>query len=259
MNESQPGSAAADPSRSDADGRGRPEVASPPNSAPLDAGTEDAALPPDQMLALLDDQQRSFEGQIASFVPAIILAWGIAWLFGFSALWLIDGLSPDFSLPLPVAVTIFVVLIGSAIVISAVLGIRSGRGIRSGSADTFRGVVYGAAWWIGSIAIVVFAQGLAHNGMSSDVGSIYYPVAFVLFAGLMYVIAGAMWHAIPALVLGIWTIIVALSAPFFGYPNHYLVLAVGGGFGFLALAVISFIYLRRLRRAVTHPSGERRG
>ena len=217
--------------------------------------TGDTALTPEAMLTLLEDQRRSVEGQIASFVPAIILSWGITWLVGFGALWLIDGLRPAFALPLPVAVTIFVVLLAGSIVLSAVMGARSGRGLRGNSDDAFQGTVYGATWTIGSIAIYVFALGLTANGMDRELANIYYPVAFVLFTGIMYILSAAMWRAIPMLILGVWTIVVGLAAPFVGYPTHYLLLAVGGGVGFLVLAVASYIHLARLRRATTPDSG----
>lgn len=222
-------------------------------------GADDQPLDPEQMLALLEDQRRSVEGQVASFVPMILLTWGIAWLFGFAALWLIDGLKPAFSIPLTLAVTIFVVLLAIAIAVSAILGFRSGRGMRGNTGDAFQGIVYGLTWAIGAIAILVFGQGLYVNGMSRDLANIYYPVAFVIFAGIMYVISGAMWRAIPALILGLWTILVGLAAPFFGYPTHYLVLSIAGGVGLLVLAIASFIHLARLRRAVATAGEARRG
>ena len=211
------------------------------------------------MLALVNDQRRSVEGQLTSFVPAIVLSWGIAWFLGFSTLWLIDGPAPAFSLPTPLAIAIFATLIGVAVVVSVVLGARSGRGIRENTGDSFQGVVYGISWFIGAVVIVVFAQGLAANGMTLELANVYFPVAFVLFTGLMYVLAGAMWHTVAMLVLGIWTITVGLAAPFLGYPNHYLVLAVGGGAGLFAFAVASFTHLARLRRNVTHSDGTRHG
>lgn len=210
---------------------------------------DDEALPPEAMLALLENQRRSVEGQIAGFVPVIVLAWGITWLFGFGALWLIDGLRPAFALPLPLAVAVFVTLLVGSIALSAILGIRSGRGLRGNPGDAFQGAVYGVTWMIGSVAIYVFAAGLAANGMDRDLANIYFPVAFVLFTGIMYLLSAALWQAVPMLILGIWTIVVGLAAPFFGYPTHYLVLAVAGGIGFLVLAVASFVHLARLRRA----------
>lgn len=225
------------------------------SNAPVD---EESPLDPGQMLALLDKQRRSMEGQMAGFVPHIVLAWGLAWLIGFGALWLIDGLRPGFSLPLVVAVPLFIVLVAGAIAASAVLGIRSGRGIRGSAQEAFQGIVYGLTWMAGGFAIVGLAQGLLANGMPKDLVNIFYPVAFVLFTGIMYLLSAAMWRAIPMIYLGVWTIIVGIVAPFFGYPNHYLVLSLAGGLGLLILAVASYIHLARLRGAVA--AGEvRRG
>lgn len=220
---------------------------------------EDAPLSPEQMLALVGDQRRSFEGQVASFVPAILVVWGLAWLFGFSALWLIDGARPGFALPLPAAIAIFCVLLAIAIATSAVLGIRSSRGIRGSAAEAFQGIVYGVTWAIGAIAIVGFAQGLVANGMDRELANIFYPVAFVLFTGLMFIISAAIWHAVPMLILGVWVIVVGVAAPFFGYPTHYLVMALAGGLALLALAVASYVHLARLRRAVSRVGEARRG
>lgn len=218
---------------------------------------EDAPLSPEGMLALASNQQRSVAGQMAGFVPHILLVWGIAWLGGFLALWLIDGLKPAFVLPLAVAVPIFIALIALGVVLSAVLGIRSGRGFRGNSADSFQGIVYGSTWFAGAIVIQVFAQGLFFNGMDAELANIYYPVAFVLFTGIMYLVSAAMWHAVPMLFLGGWTILVGLAAPFFGYPSHYLVLAIAGSLGLFVLAIASYRHIARLRRAVA-TAGARR-
>lgn len=209
---------------------------------------DEAALSPEQMLALLTDQRKSMEGQIAAFVPFLVTLWGVVWFVGFTALWLIDGLQPAFGLPLPIAATIFAVLIVGAIGVSAYLGIRSNRGIRTTRAAAFTGTVYGVTWSVGSFAIFLFAMGLQFNGMTGDAVNIFYPTAFVLFAGIMYLIAGAIWQAVPCVILGAYTVVIAVIAPFLGYPNHYLFLAIAGGGGFIALGVVSFVYLARLRR-----------
>lgn len=199
---------------------------------------EDAeALEAAQMLALLRTQQDQIERQMAAYVPAILAAWGVAWLVGFLALWLIDGAAPGFSVPLPVAVAIFVVLMLAALGVSAVLGIRSSRGIRSTPQAAFTGTVYGLTWPLGFLAISVFGAALTVNGMPRDLANIYYPIASTLFVGIMYVIAGAMWHTRAVVLMGVWIVVVALVAPFLGYPTHYLVLALAGGGVFLAAAI----------------------
>lgn len=209
------------------------------------------------MLALVDDQRRSVEGQLASFVPVIVTTWGIAWLVGFGCLWLINGLAPAFALPAPVAIGVFIALLAVAIVVSAVLGIRSGRGLRGSSGEAFTGIVYGCTWSLGGLAILGFGQALRVNGMTPELAGIFYPIAFVIFAGIMYILSAALWHAVPMLVLGVWTLVVAVAAPFFGAPTHYLVLALGGGIGFLVLGITSFVHLARLRARVTRGAARR--
>ena len=49
-------------------------------------------------------------------------------------------------------------------------------------------------------------------------------------------------------------------APYFGYPTHYLFLAIAGGVGFLALGAASLAHLRSLRsRVVPAASGAATG
>lgn len=207
---------------------------------------DDRALSPAEMLALAEEQKRSVQGQTASFVPGLMLVWGVVWLLGFGALWLVDGVDTDFSLPMAVAVCAG--LLAIAVTVSIILSIRSGRGRRGDAASAFSGTVYGATWIIGIMAIVVLGQGLFANGMHRDLGHVFYPVSFVLCTGIMFVVGSAIWKAVPMLVIGLWLVVVALIATFVGHPTHYLVLAIGGGAGFLVLALVSAVYMSRLRR-----------
>ena len=213
-------------------------------------GTDtDAPLDPAAMYALLQNQQRSVETQMGAFVPYITLAWGLTWLIGFGSLWLIDGLQPAFSLPIAVAVPIFIGTIVISGGFSAWLGIRSGRGMRGNQASAFTGTIYGVTWSIGATALAVFGGALRYQGMSIELANFYYPSAYVLFAGIMYIIAAAIWHAIPSLIAGCWLVVIAVVAPFFGYPNHYLFLALAGGISFLALSAFGAVQQRRARAA----------
>lgn len=217
--------------------------------------SDERPLDPAEMLALMKDQQRSIEGQRGAFVPLILLSWGIAWLAGFGALWLIDGLGDAFTLPIWVAAPIFVVLLAGAGTLSTIFGIRTSRGLRSGKDAAFVGMVYGQSWWVGSLAIFALGQALVIHGMDADLLRIFYPSAYVFFAGLMYVMAAAIWKAIPMLILGGWSILVSVLAPFAGYPAQFLVYALAGGGGFLAVALWSWVWTRRARRHLPH--GER--
>jgi len=197
------------------------------------------------MLDLVRSQQDRVTRQLAAEVPLILAAWGIAWFVGFGLLWLIDGAKPAFAIPLPLAVAVFVVLMAGALVATALLGIRSGRGIRASAESAFTGAVYGWSWTIAFVAMFVFGTALIRNGMPADVANIYYPTASTLLVGLLYFVGGGIWHAKPLLWLGGWIIVVALVAPFFGYPAHYLVFSLAGGGVFLVGAVVAWLWVRR--------------
>jgi hypothetical protein len=200
------------------------------------------------MYALLQNQQRSTQVQMGDFVWLITLSWGVTWIVGFGALWLVDGID-GFALSVPLAVTLFVVTLVASGLISAWLGFRSGRGMRGNSAAAFTGIVYGITWMVGSTAIAILGGGLRSQGMTADLAAYYYPCAYVLFAGIMYILAGAIWRAVPSLVGGVWLVVVAVAAAFIPYPNHYLFFALAGGLGFLPLSAVSVFRLRRVRAA----------
>jgi hypothetical protein len=207
----------------------------------------ESPLDPAAMLELLEQQQLAMNRRMARLVPAILAAWGIAWGVGFTLLWLVDGARPAFAVPLPVAVVAFTVLMVAALATSGVLGAMTGRGIRSTPDAAFTGAAYGITWTVGFIAIFVFGLALGQQGMSDELANIFYPTATAMFVGIMYLVAGAIWHARPALAMGAWIVVVSVVAPFFGYPAHYLFFAIAGGGVFIvgAIAVAVWVFGRR--------------
>lgn len=212
--------------------------------------TDDSPLDPAEMLAILQREQSSIQRQIARDVPWILFAWGITYLIGYGALWLIDGLRPIFALPLPVSVVIFIVVMVGATVVSAILGSRAGRGRKATRAAAFTGTVYGITGSAAFFAMYIFAFAMRANGMSESLQTIFFPTAFGIVIAVMYLVAGAIWHAVPAVVMGGGILVVSLVAPFFGYPSHYLVFAIGGGAVFLGGAISAALYTRGGGRAV---------
>lgn len=195
-------------------------------------------------MALVTRQQNEIQRRMAAGVPVILAAWGIAWLVGFSALWLIDGLAPQFRLPLPIAVASFITLLVAAIVVSIVAGIRMGRGVRGTAEAAWTGTVYGLTWPVGFFAMSALGGALTRAGMPPEAANIFYPTASVMFVGIMYIVAGAIWHTWQTIAMGAWMVLVACVAPFFGYPMHYLVFGIAGGGVFLVGAVVSGLWVR---------------
>jgi hypothetical protein len=201
----------------------------------------DAPLSAADALNLLTSQQHSVFVRRGSYVWAICGAWGIAWLLGFLAIWMIDGTRPGFALAPWIAWTIFGVLFAAALAVSIVLGIRSARGIRSNRANAFTGTVYGVSWAVSMTAVGVLGGALVANGMSRELASLFYPSAYTLVIGLLYLVAAAIWRVVPMIIAGAWLIVVAAVTPFFGYPANFLVFAVAGGGLFLVLAVWALV------------------
>ena len=216
-------------------------------SKPEITDQSDAPLDPAAMYALLQNQQSSIAGEMGSFVPLMAGVWGVAWIIGFVALWLVEGLRPTFSLPLPVAVMVFIAMMLIAAGVSTWAGIRSNRGLKVSAESQFTGTVYGVTWSVGSTALAVFGAGLFYNGMSGELANFFYPSAYVFFVGIMYLLAGAIWHEIACVWAGAAIVAVAVIAPFIPFPLHYLFFAVAGGGTFLVLAVVMGLNLRRLR------------
>jgi hypothetical protein len=212
-----------------------------PNGGRAEDEPQDAAA----MLDLVRSQQDRVTRQLAAEVPLILAAWGVAWFVGFGLLWLIEGAKPAVAVPLPIAVAVFIVLMVGALVSTAILGIRSGRGIRSSAESAFTGAVYGWTWTIAFVSMFVFGTALIQNGMPPALANIYYPTVSTLFVGLLYFVGGGIWRAKPMLWLGGWFIVVALVAPFFGYPTNYLVFSLAGGGVFLIGAVTAWLWVRR--------------
>jgi hypothetical protein len=199
----------------------------------------DAPLSAAAALALVTDQQRVFQLRRGGYVWAITGVWGVAWLLGFLAIWTIDGTRPTFTLAPVIAWTIFAVLFAGAVAVSAILGIRSGRGIRSNSANSFTGIVYGVSWAASMVSINVFGAALLANGMSRHLADLFFPSAYTLVIGILYLAAAAIWRVVPMIIAGGWFIVVAVATPFVGYPLNYLVFAIAGGGLFLTLAAVA--------------------
>ena len=199
------------------------------------------ALNPAEALALAERQQRAVGLSFVKPVAVLYLVWGVAWLVGFLLLWL--GWSVDW-MPLWVAGTSFAVLILAAIVTSAIVGSRIGRGVQGASAT--QGIIYGLAWPITGTAFAAVGMGLISQGMSTELASLYFPSAYALMVGIMYILGGALWNARSQFVLGVILMAIGSAAPFVGAPNNNLLMAVGG-VAFLVGAAHFMVVLRKLR------------
>lgn len=206
----------------------------------------DPTLSPHEAMRLVEREQRAHDARVAAPVPAILLTWGIAWPAIYLLLW-----AGGWALPLAPAVAAAAVVLLVAVVLSAVLGARTGRGIRPTADTVFTGTVYGVSWTLGILALAGIGWGLVVNGMPTSLVLLYAAVAYAFLSGFQFVIAAAIWHAVPSLVLGVWIVALAVAAAFLGTPAGLLLLAIGGGLPLLGLAIAQTVRSRRATRAAS--------
>ena len=186
-----------------------------------------------EMLDLIDGQQRRVDRGLRMPVVWLYTVWAVAWLVGFLALYLAQLGAFD-----PVAAGIvFGALIVASIVASAVIGSRIGRGVRGDS--QFAGTVYGISWSVCSIAFALLGIGLIAEGMPGDLAGIYFPSAYALMCGTLYLAGAAIWHDRLQLVLGLALLLVAAVAPFLGLGPNLLLMAIAGAVVFGAGALVT--------------------
>ncbi|MBM7412161.1 hypothetical protein JOE38_001984 [Clavibacter michiganensis] len=204
---------------------------------------------PREMHALMEDQRRVAVDAQMSFVWVMEVCWGVAWILGYTALWLIDG-SDAVSLPLPVAVGIFAGLIALSSIVSIVLGIRNAPGVESSPESAWQGRVYGISWSVAMVSIYVLGIGLAWNDAPDRLLAIFYTSGFSFVAGLMLLSTAALFRSRSSLLLGSILVLAALAAPFAGYPGNYLVMAVVGGGAYLVTGIVAALLAGRTRRSL---------
>jgi len=206
---------------------------------------ESDGLTPEQSLALIQGETRSMKRLFGVQVPVYYFVWGGAWLVGYLLLWAAWPGSPSpVAVPLAVAAPVFAALILGAAVASAVVGVRSNRGIK-GTSD-FVGTVYGISWALLGGAVGTIGYALIRAGSSDAAVAIYYTSAYALLVGAMYLAGTMLWRSVDQLVIAIVMIVAAAVTGFFGAPGNMLAMALIAGPALLLGGVIALARLRRM-------------
>ena len=209
------------------------------------AKTEGEGLTPAAALALISREQRRIGARFGAGVPWIFGAWSVAWTAAFVVLFLdaqARGPMPGLSAAVAVGALALV-----AVGVSAIAGIRSGRGLRGTRGAVITGVVYGNLWWVGMLVIVLICFGLRAAGVGLGAIAVLWPALIAAFFGMMFVSAGLIWPAPPLLVIGFWMLAVGASSVFLRAPSHLLYVGIAGGVGLLGVAVWTAIWIRMSR------------
>nr|WP_297429553.1 hypothetical protein [uncultured Actinotalea sp.] len=191
---------------------------------------------------LIAEQRARVEA--ATDVDARVLfgAWGMAWLVGFTALWL--ALREDPVVARQAGFAVFGVALSAAAVVTAVHLARRSSGVRGGSA--VQGAMYGWAWFLAFGGVFALGAGLDRTGAPFLLVAHAQTVVSALLVAALYMAGGAMWGDRTQFVLGAWIAVVTAAGAVVGPPHTLLVMALAGGGGMLVAALAH--HLRRARR-----------
>ncbi|WP_371030981.1 hypothetical protein [Pseudoclavibacter sp. JSM 162008] len=202
------------------------------------AGDDDRALAPSEMLALMRDQQRTTRTRLDRALYILLGTWAVAWLVGFQALWSAEdgGGSPLIRIPTVTAFVIFGALMVVGVIVSVICGVSMGRGMR-GRSNT-AGTLYGFSWSISMMGAWFLAASLLRQVEDPALAPLLMPGIFVITIGVLYMAGAAMSRSGAQFALGVAVIVLAVVATALGAPTHYLVYGTAGPLIFIAFIVL---------------------
>lgn len=196
-----------------------------------DPHTVEAERPPSaaDALAIIEREQARTGARLTPNLALFYGVWGAAWLTA-GVLYFVRQLERlDGGTTAVVSVAVGVV----AMVVSIVTSVRSSRGVRG--ASELRGTLYGMSWTIAMIGMGLLVSASA-AAMPEELRGTLIPALFVFLVGVLYLAGGAVWSDRLQYGLGVWIATVAVGSVFAGQPANSLVLGIGGGGAFLAVA-----------------------
>jgi hypothetical protein len=206
---------------------------------------DDAPLDPAASAALIAEQRAKVEAAMDVDARVLFGAWGVAWLVGFTVLWLRDLEPPVLRMSQQAGMMVFAALLFAAGGVTAWHLAVKGRGIRGASAR--QGAMYGWSWSLSFGVVGALAYALARAGASEEVMGVAMMITSLLVVGALYMAGGALWEERIQWALGAWICLATIVAAVVGLPHMYLVMAVGGGGGLLVGAAADGVRRRRAR------------
>ena len=207
---------------------------------------DEKPLDPQAMLDIIEQETSRLAALARRAVPWFYFSWGGAWMVGYLLLWAAyPGSGSPIVVPEWIAWPGFAATIVTAIAISAIVGVRMGRGIRGRS--SFVGILYGFSWSILSVSFAALGVALMRAGMSPDLAALYYPSVYAFVITALYLAGAMLWRSIDQLVIALVLAFSGAIAPFFGAPLNCLVMALVAGGALLVGGIVTVISLRSRR------------
>ncbi|MEU4512902.1 hypothetical protein AB0G05_25695 [Nonomuraea wenchangensis] len=194
---------------------------------------EDDERPPalEETLRVIEAQQVAAARHIYIDPLLLYLPWGVAWLVGFTALFLHLGLDGRSYAPISQGAAV-ALLTAAQLVAGAVAGYgitRANRQVRGTTRD--RGSMYGWAWFAG-IALTAVLDVRLSPLVPPPESQLLWGGSMLTIVAVLYMVGGAVWSSRQMFSVGVWTAAVNLLGILLGPGWHALLTAVllGGGF-----------------------------
>jgi len=195
----------------------------------------DEPVGPEQLLALAE---RSSAEVLRQTTPSEVLmywVWGAAWSIGFFGLWLTSGDEPFIDAH-TAALWVHGALLVTAVVVTSVHIGRRVHGVYGPSTEVGRRL--GTTWLVAFASYGLIMFGLDRVDGAGDVNSVLSPLLACLIVGVIFMAANTDLGGV-AFVLGAWILLMCGVAALVGDSAFLLVMAIGGGGGFLVTAAIA--------------------
>ena len=206
-----------------------------------DSGENEPKLDPATALRTYADQRTRTISKMNRSSRISTLAWGLAWVVAYGALWL--GADAD-GFPRPWAFVVFAAALITAATITTITN-RGSQPQTSGRTDAaikMFGPGTGVAWGVGMTSLTVVVMTYP---MPPAANAVLYNLVCALLAGLQFVGMGAILGDRSVFVIGISMMIICLVGTVVGVPAGYLVMAILGGGGMLLWVLFESAWLRR--------------
>ncbi|MGA2011290.1 MAG: hypothetical protein ABSH51_12300 [Solirubrobacteraceae bacterium] len=199
---------------------------------------QEAAMDPQAAELILADAREQARHELEINYPVLFLAWGLALLIGYGALWLaVHGQHPYRGLTKTggaVWLVLFVVALFSVTIRLGVVG-RAVTGV--GRAGRQWGIFF-AVLPLGSAVLFIEAAALAHAGASRQIVDVLIAAAPIVSMGLVLCASSAVRLDYSMLALGIWLLATAAGGTWASPVAILAVYSLAGGGGFLLAAAI---------------------
>jgi hypothetical protein len=201
---------------------------------------DDQARSPEETLRLIEQQRSATVKRLHGDPLLLYVPWGVAWLLGFTALFLHYGLDGVAYAPISRTQALTVLLAGIALAgaISMFGMVKMGAQVRGESSA--KGMMYGYSWSIALVSMTVIAIRVSPL-LPAEESGLLWGGGFMMIIAVMYMAGGAVWTYWPMFFVGVWAAVVNGAGLMLGAGWHALLTAVltGGGF------IVAGLWLRR--------------